>query len=125
MVGSVVHELVPGDELVIGRADFPRGRDASLVVSGRHLSIRHDDGWIARDLESTNGTYLGGEPMLRHPLTGPIELRLGDPEFGEVVRVRPVPAVVLQTGRIDVVEPSPSRPLRWRWRWRGRRARSR
>ena len=65
---------------VIGRS---RGCDIVLEdpgVSRRHAEIRPaDDGWMIRDLGSTNGVYLN-----RSPIDGPTELRSGDHvELGE------------------------------------------
>jgi hypothetical protein len=65
---------------VLGRS---RGCDIVLEdpgVSRRHAEIRpKQDGWMIRDLGSTNGVYLN-----RSPIDGPMELRSGDHiELGE------------------------------------------
>jgi hypothetical protein len=72
--------LVAPHGAVIGRS---RGCDIVLEdpgVSRRHAEIRPaDDGWMIRDLGSTNGVYLN-----RSPIDGPTELRSGDHiELGE------------------------------------------
>jgi hypothetical protein len=72
--------LVPPNGAVIGRS---RGCDVVLEdpgVSRRHAEIRPaEDGWMIRDLGSTNGVYLN-----RSPIDGPTELRSGDHiELGE------------------------------------------
>jgi hypothetical protein len=72
--------LVAPTGAVIGRS---RGCDIVLEdpgVSRRHAEIRPaQDGWMIRDLGSTNGVYLN-----RSPIDGPMELRSGDHiELGE------------------------------------------
>jgi DNA-binding NtrC family response regulator len=50
-------------------------------VSGRHLRIEARDGrWLARDLGSTNGTWVGGARVERAQLELGAVLRLGDAE---------------------------------------------
>jgi hypothetical protein len=72
--------LVAPAGAVIGRS---RGCDIVLEdpgVSRRHAEIRPtEEGWMIRDLGSTNGIYLN-----RSPIDGPTELRSGDHiELGE------------------------------------------
>ncbi len=72
--------LVAPAGAVIGRS---RGCDIVVEdpgVSRRHAEIRPaEDGWMIRDLGSTNGIYLN-----RSPIDGPTELRSGDHiELGE------------------------------------------
>jgi Protein of unknown function (DUF3662)/FHA domain len=72
--------LVAPAGAVLGRS---RGCDIVLEdpgVSRRHAEIRAaPDGWVIRDLGSTNGVYLN-----RSPIDGPTELRSGDHiELGE------------------------------------------
>jgi len=72
--------LVSPQGAVIGRS---RGCDIVLEdpgVSRRHAEIRPaQEGWMIRDLGSTNGVYLN-----RSPIDGPTELRSGDHiELGE------------------------------------------
>jgi hypothetical protein len=68
-----------GDGLVLGRA---RSADLPLedvYVSDEHASIQLDgDGWVVRDLGSTNGTFLNGAKVARPtPITAGDQLRLG------------------------------------------------
>ena len=64
-----------GAPVLIGRAP-----DSTLVLTDDYASNRHarislqGDRWIAEDLGSTNGTYLG-----QHKLEGPIAMELGVP----------------------------------------------
>jgi len=61
----------PSNDLVI------EGNDAS-VVSGRHLEIcRRDEGYFARDLNSTNGTFIEGERISEAALPARTVLHLG------------------------------------------------
>ncbi len=49
-----------------------------ILVSGRHLEIAFDGrNWVARDLGSTNGTYVNGERVTTHPLVSGEMLELG------------------------------------------------
>lgn len=61
-----------------------RNPECALVLdddyaSGRHLNIhRRDAGWVAEDLGSTNGTYLGGRRLTEvAPVTVGSQLRIG------------------------------------------------
>lgn len=72
--------LVAPQGVVLGRS---RGCDIVVEdpgVSRRHAEIRPaEEGWMIRDLGSTNGVYLN-----RSPIQGPTELRSGDHiELGE------------------------------------------
>ena len=61
-----------------------RNPECALVLdddyaSGRHLRIhRTDAGWVAEDLGSTNGTFLGGSRLTEvSPVTVGSQLRIG------------------------------------------------
>jgi pSer/pThr/pTyr-binding forkhead associated (FHA) protein len=63
------------DRLSLGRA---RGNDLCLttdnMVSGQHAALeRRPDGWVIRDLGSSNGTYVNGQRV-----SGPVTLGPGD-----------------------------------------------
>jgi len=64
-----------GAPVLIGRAD-----DSTLVLTDDYVSTRHarislQDGlWVAEDLGSTNGTYLG-----QRKLDGPVPMEMGVP----------------------------------------------
>ncbi|PZS13860.1 MAG: hypothetical protein DLM57_15770 [Pseudonocardiales bacterium] len=64
-----------GAPVLIGRAD-----DSTLVLTDDYVSTRHarislQDGlWVAEDLGSTNGTYLG-----QRKLDGPVPMDMGVP----------------------------------------------
>jgi hypothetical protein len=77
---------VPGDEGVAKFAQtFTIGRDPENdlvvkheIVSQRHVEVSYDGGrWWVRDLESTNGTIVGGKRIERVALTGTLLVRLG------------------------------------------------
>ncbi|MGR9108074.1 MAG: FHA domain-containing protein [Gammaproteobacteria bacterium] len=60
--------------IVIGRSPECDVIIDSPVVSGRHTSLSPEpEGWVLRDLGSTNGTFINGERLV-----GPILLREGD-----------------------------------------------
>lgn len=65
--------------IVVGRS---RGCDIVLgepTVSRRHLELRAiGDGWVAVDLDSTNGTWLMGQRVGRARVVAGDELALGD-----------------------------------------------
>ncbi len=60
-----------------------RGRDCGLqishpLVSRHHLALYPEDGrWWIRDLQSSNGTLVGGQPIDKLPVTGAMTVRLG------------------------------------------------
>ncbi len=69
--------LKVGEEVTVGRSSSADIIIRNKYISKRHLSLRLDEGGMvtARDLSSTNGTYLGGkklEPGI------PYELRSGE-----------------------------------------------
>ncbi|MEX0963489.1 MAG: FHA domain-containing protein [Pseudohongiellaceae bacterium] len=55
--------------MTIGRKDDNDIRIENLAVSGRHAKILtiFDDSFL-EDLDSTNGTYVNGQPINKHPL---------------------------------------------------------
>jgi hypothetical protein len=67
------------DELLIGRH-----RSCDIVLDGITVSRRHalltfrDGNWVLRDLASTNGTAVNGEPVVRCRLLPGDRLLLGD-----------------------------------------------
>jgi DNA-binding NtrC family response regulator len=59
-------EVLPlrAGRLAVGRDDLAARHLADERVSHRHLEVEHDGGiWTVRDLGSTNGTCLDGEPV--------------------------------------------------------------
>jgi len=87
---------------VIGReatCDVRLGED---IVSRQHVEIRpHGDTWLVHDLDSANGTFLGGSRIQEHSLQDAAQLQLG--ADGPVVwleipgRVRDEPVVATGT----------------------------
>ncbi|WP_200328588.1 transglycosylase SLT domain-containing protein [Thiocystis violacea] len=66
------------DALMVGRADDCGLRLEHPLVSRQHLVIFPEAGrWWLRDLQSSNGTLVGGRPIERLPLNGVITLELG------------------------------------------------
>jgi hypothetical protein len=74
-------------ELKLGRNSLGRGveNDFQIVhstISGRHCEIElSDSGLTVRDLESTNGTFINGEPVREASLFQDQTLQLGDVEI--------------------------------------------
>ncbi len=68
-----------GDSLILGRSEHVDLPLDDVYVSDEHAQIRLDgDGWVVRDLGSTNGTYLNGAKVARPtPLAAGDQLRLG------------------------------------------------
>jgi ABC transport system ATP-binding/permease protein len=99
-VGANRAVVQPGQAVVIGREAGCDVRVAHSLVSRRHAEITWSgEGWVLRDLGSSNGTYLDGKPV-RSVRIGPgTSVRLGGPgEDGALVRLGPVPV------------PAPARP---------------
>ena len=60
-----------------------RGAECDVVVddprvSRRHLELGYADGWLAKDLDSTHGTWCDGQRLLAQPLDGSLTVRLAD-----------------------------------------------
>lgn len=101
--GQEARVILKGAQLAIGR-----GPDNDLVlshpsVSRSHLLIRFEQGgYLARDLDSRNGTLLNGRSMTSATLTGGESLRVGEvalrfvredaaDDMGETTVIRTVP----------------------------------
>jgi pSer/pThr/pTyr-binding forkhead associated (FHA) protein len=102
-------------ELHLGVNRFGRSKDNEfriehVTVSARHCEIElSEQGLTLRDCNSTNGTFLSGEPVLEAVLSPGQTIRLGEVEFlvdNTDVKVaipkfelpRPAPPVVLSNG---------------------------
>jgi pSer/pThr/pTyr-binding forkhead associated (FHA) protein len=70
--------VISGDHFVVGRS-----READMVVddpnvSRRHLELRREmDGWVARDLGSTNGIQVNGRQVNETALAPGDQVTLG------------------------------------------------
>jgi FHA domain len=74
------HAFLPrGDRVVLGR-----GARCDVVVRGAHVSrehavlLRRGDAWWLEDLDSSNGTFVGGERVLLRRLHDGDVVLLGD-----------------------------------------------
>ena len=78
-------DLFAEDRITVGRAPDNRlvFSDSERRVSAHHAEIRRNGSqYIIRDLGSTNGTYLNGEPLRGpQPLHAGDRIRIGDSEF--------------------------------------------
>ena len=90
---TLVLKAEDGQELRVGRAPvrIGRGVENDLVLRDVRVSRQHaaiepaEDGWIVRDMNSTNGTYLAGERVSEARVDGAAELSLG----GYRIQLRP------------------------------------
>jgi ABC-type multidrug transport system ATPase subunit len=83
--------VTAADEVFLGRASTCTLRFDERTVSGRHARLVYAaaDGWVLEDLQSRNGTFVGGVAIDRHELDGPTTLRLADPLEGPEVVITP------------------------------------
>ncbi len=109
IIGDHEIELPPDREVEMGRAEECDVRLSDMRVSRHHARLRcTETGWILEDRDSTGGTWLGGERVEHLPLTGPVDVRLGDPTGGPVVRLLPLAAdggLAATAGPGDVLRP--------------------
>jgi soluble lytic murein transglycosylase-like protein len=80
--GVVVAEGVFDGAFIVGRGDGAGLRIDDLLVSREHAEIAFTAGcWWVRDLDSANGTYVGGRRVVEMPIEGSarVELGLGGP----------------------------------------------
>lgn len=71
-------DLQPGNTLVIGRSRHCDLRLPSGDASRRHAEIVPvSGGWVLRDLDSTNGTYVNGERVRERELRPGDRIRIG------------------------------------------------
>lgn len=88
--------LEPDEVGLIGRADTCTIRLDDGRVSRTHVRLTPTaDGWLLEDLASTGGTWIAGDRAESVLISGPTEVRLGDPDSGPMLRL--VPAVVSAT----------------------------
>lgn len=93
--------VVPEDvTLRIGRDPLCRIVVDDPLVSREHIEVRyHPDGWRLRDLGSSNGTYGATGRIDEVTLTGPYDVRLGDPD-GPLLTFHPEPGARFAAGRL-------------------------
>ncbi|MFE8034350.1 transglycosylase SLT domain-containing protein [Thiohalocapsa marina] len=88
--------------VVIGRGQDCGLRIAHAMVSRHHLALSPEDGtWWIRDLQSSNGTLVGGRVIDRMPVTGETTVQLG--ADGPVLHLSP-PAAPRETRRTVSLE---------------------
>src|SRR6516225_9682363 len=85
-----VHQLTAGTTYRIGRDPKSDIVMTDSRVSWQHGELRVDgDGWIVKDLGSTNGTFLGVQRVDRVEIREDCVIRLGNPDDGPVLRCVP------------------------------------
>ncbi|WP_028455555.1 FHA domain-containing protein [Chitinilyticum litopenaei] len=77
--GNVIKEFrLTRPRVLIGRRPGNDIQIAHRAISGVHAAIeKHDGGYVLTDLESTNGTRVNGEPVVRHVLRDGDTIRIG------------------------------------------------
>jgi ABC transport system ATP-binding/permease protein len=88
----------PRSEVTVGRSDSCDIAVDDPRVSRTHLRITFQDGWVLTDLDSTHGTWVGGERVGELRVTGPVTVKLA----GASLRLhvgRPPRADVVTVGR--------------------------
>ena len=79
--------LEPDQARLVGRAEECALHVDDLRVSRVHALLASTaEGWLLEDLRSTSGTWLAGDRVESLLITGPVEVRLGDPLSGALVR---------------------------------------
>ena len=73
--------------IVVGRDEAVGVQVAHELVSRKHFRVVWEEGWYIEDLHSTNGTWVEGARINRVPVTGTINIRLGDPSTGPELRL--------------------------------------
>jgi ABC transport system ATP-binding/permease protein len=73
--------LKEGDSALVGRDGNVDVLIQNNRISRHHLRITFgESGWSAEDLGSSNGSFIAGEPIQKHPLSGNLEISLGSRE---------------------------------------------
>lgn len=79
-VGGVTQHFPPSaGEVLIGRSAASNVVVPESRVSRRHLLVSYDGGWVARDQQSSGGTWQGGVRVGEVPVGDGVELALGGP----------------------------------------------
>jgi ABC-type multidrug transport system ATPase subunit/pSer/pThr/pTyr-binding forkhead associated (FHA) protein len=95
----------PGQPFVIGRDPAVQFRIDAPLVSRRHAEVTlTDDGWVLRDLGSSNGTYVDGKQVQVVTVVGEVQVRLGDADEGPVVLLGPAPGFEAATTKLAAPE---------------------
>jgi pSer/pThr/pTyr-binding forkhead associated (FHA) protein len=83
----------PGQPFLIGRDPGCQLHLDVAVVSRRHAEVvQTGQGWVLRDLGSSNGTWLDGQRVQTVPVAAGTEVRLGNVADGPLGRRRTVPS---------------------------------
>jgi S1-C subfamily serine protease/pSer/pThr/pTyr-binding forkhead associated (FHA) protein len=82
--GGKSYALQPGEPAVIGRDPAAQIVTSNPTVSRQHARLDHDgQGWVLRDLGSSGGTFVDGQKITEHRLSGSTAAWLGDETTGE------------------------------------------
>ncbi|MFO0615527.1 MAG: FHA domain-containing protein [Polyangiaceae bacterium] len=104
------------DEYAVGRDETNSIRLTDRNISRRHMVLRRNgDGWLVRDLQSYNGTWVNGNRVAGEQHVGHSDtIQLGDYrlEFTDVARIAPQTATLPGGIPAAVVPPPHQRPDR-------------
>lgn len=115
----VLSQKARGRSIAVGPSPFVIGRERSCqlhadcpAISRSHAAIEWEgDGWVLRDLASTNGTFLNGQPFrdTDQPLANGDEIQVGPLRFtvllGDGPAPEPVPDDVVASWLRDDADP--------------------
>lgn len=88
--GGESYTATPGMEVSVGRDRGCTIVLASAAVSRRHGTFSHaPGGWVYTDEGSTQGSFVGGRAVTRHPITGAGTVSLGQGPDAVVLTVEP------------------------------------
>jgi pSer/pThr/pTyr-binding forkhead associated (FHA) protein len=80
-----------GSDVLVGRAATCQVRIDDARVSRTHLRITPTAaGWIVTDVQSANGSFVGGKRVTDVTCTAPTTVRLTDPTDGVEVEFTPL-----------------------------------
>lgn len=98
------------ETITVGRhADATVHVDHDLV-SGLHLMLSVEDGtWVVRN-RSSRGAWIDGKRVETIAVAGPTSLRLGDPESGPLLEIRPDAAARDRTRAAPIIRGGRSQP---------------
>lgn len=85
----------PGTEIVIGRGDDATVQVVDPLVGRAHARLVFDEStqaWRLTDLDTRNGTWVGGQQVGDISIYGDVTIALGAPDSPAIVQMRAIPA---------------------------------
>src|SRR3954471_3692146 len=97
--------------LSIGRSPESDVVIPDIQVSRQHCEIEETkDGWVVRDLDSRNGTFVGGMSVAQFVLDDGDEIRVGNATIKFCMGMMPQPRPADPSEALGRVQPDPTRP---------------